>query len=134
MSKIRITNILIPSIKESFNDPINIKIDFDAYDILPNKLDWKIIYIGSANSCQYDQILENFSFPVEKVGYCSFGISVSPPDVSQIPSLEDLLGATLLMISVVYNGEEFFRCSYFVYNNFEDEAYIQSLGKPLSDI
>ena len=128
MSKIRITNILIPSVKENFEDNIKIKIDFDAYDILPNTLDWKIIYVGSANSCDYDQVLESFSFPVEQVGNCSFGVSVSPPNPKLIPSLEDLLGATLLMISVVYNGEEFFRCSYFVYNNFEDENYIQSLG------
>lgn len=129
MSKIRITNIYIPTVKEPFLSPINIKIDFEAFDILKEHLDWKIIYIGSANSCEYDQILENFSFPVTQKGPCSFGVSVTAPNHEMIPTFDDLLGATLLMISAMYNGREFFRCSYFVYNNFDDENYIQGLGK-----
>lgn len=32
------------------------------------------------------------------------------------------------MISAVYNEREFFRCSYFIYNNFEDERVLQNLG------
>jgi len=39
-----------------------------------------------------------------------------------IPTLDDLLGASAIMICAFYQGEEFFRCSYFVYNNYRDEV------------
>ena len=103
-------------------------IDFEAYAILEKHLEWKVIYIGSANSCEYDQVLESFSFPVEKLGSCNFNIDVRPPDHRLIPTLDDLLGATLLMISAIYDGREFFRCSYFVYNNFDDQGYSNTLS------
>ena len=129
MSKIRVTNICIPEVKSSFDTPIKVNIEFEALAPLAQDLNWKIIYIGSANSCKHDQILESFSFPVKKLGGYSFNVDVSPPDHKLVPSFDDLLGATLLMISAVYNEKEFFRCSYFVYNNFENEQIAKNIGK-----
>lgn len=53
-------------------------------------------------------------------------ITINPPDVQKIPSKEDLLSPTLLMFTVFYRRQEFFRCSYFVYNNYEDERHSRS--------
>ena len=128
MSKIRVTNISIPVVKSPFNSPLKVNIEFEAFSSLLQELQWKIIYIGSANSCEYDQVLESFSFPVKEIGHCSFQVNVAPPDHRLIPSFDDFLGATLLMFSAMYNDKEFFRCSYFVYNNFEDETVIQNMG------
>ena len=128
MSKIKVTNISIPVVKSPFNTSLKVNIEFEAFDSLSQDLQWKIIYIGSANSCEYDQILESFSFPVKEIGQCSFQVDVAPPDHRLIPSFDDFLGATLLMFSAMYNDNEFFRCSYFVYNNFENESVIQNFG------
>ena len=47
-------------------------------------------------------------------------LSINPPDPKKIPTKEDILSPTVLMITVFYRRQEFFRCSYFVYNNYED--------------
>ena len=46
---------------------------------------------------------------------------MNSPDPSKIPKLDDLLGASVMMISVSYKNNEYFRCSYFVYNNVKDD-------------
>jgi len=49
---------------------------------------------------------------------------LQPPNPNLIPSLDDLLGASVMMISASFKGQEFFWCSYFVYNNCKDENYL----------
>ena len=64
-----------------------------------------------------------------------FELSISPPNADKIPSKADLLGVTIMMITALYRRQEFFRCSYFVYNNYPDsfivpdkrEVYIEKI-------
>ena len=44
----------------------------------------------------------------------------------KIPSKEDLLGVTALIISVSYKKKEFFRCGYYVYNNYYEQELIEN--------
>lgn len=53
-------------------------------------------------------------------------IEVPPPDPTKIPDQSDILGVTLLMITALYRRQEFFRCSYFVYNNYEDQTMMSN--------
>lgn len=50
-----------------------------------------------------------------------FEMTVQPPDHTKIPA-KDILGVTVIMITAMYRRQEFFRCSYFVYNNYADDA------------
>ena len=50
-----------------------------------------------------------------------FEMTVQPPDHTKVPS-KDILGVTVIMITAMYRRQEFFRCSYFVYNNYSDDA------------
>ena len=59
---------------------------------------------------------------LDSPGTRSVDIEVEPPDPLKIPSVDDLVGATALMVCALYRSQEFFRCSYFVYNNFDDNA------------
>jgi len=52
-------------------------------------------------------------------------LSVDPPDPAKIPNESDLLGVTVLMLTALYRRQEFFRCSYFIYNNYEDESLVE---------
>ena len=81
-----------------------------------------VVYVGSASDSSYDQVLEHVTVSSLKKGFQVFELSVAPPDASKIPSKEDLLGVTLLMITVLYRRQEFFRCSYFVYNGYEEST------------
>lgn len=53
-------------------------------------------------------------------------LSVAAPDPSKVPRESDILGVTVLMITALYRRQEFFRCSYFIYNNYEDESLLDS--------
>lgn len=79
-----------------------------------------VIYVGSASDSQHDQVLEDVIVSSVKKGLQMFEMSVAPPDATKIPSQDDLLGVTLLMITALYRRQEFFRCSYFVYNNYKE--------------
>ena len=117
MSKIRVTNIMLNSNPEPFVSPINVQIYIDLLSKITNDLEIKVVYIGSAESSEFDQVLTNVSIPLKELGQCYFELSMNPPDIEKIPTIEDLLGPSVLMVCAFYNNQEFFRCSYFVYNN-----------------
>ena len=48
-------------------------------------------------------------------------VSVGHPDPFKFPNQSDVVGVTVMMITAFYRKQEFFRCSYFVYNNFTEE-------------
>lgn len=122
MQKIRITNILLCGDPESFSTPFRMEIFLESDGPLLNKLEWKVVYVGSAESSAFDQILDDIMVPIEFVGAQSFELAIEPPDPALIPSINDLLGPSVLMIAALYNDQEFFRASYFVYNNYIEEV------------
>lgn len=56
---------------------------------------------------------------------------MAAPDPKKIPNQSDILGVTVLMITALYRRQEFFRCSYFIYNNYEDESIAASASEVL---
>jgi len=60
MHPIQIDNITINNPKSHITTPIHIDITFSALDALPYPLTWKLIYVGSAFTETYDQVLEEF--------------------------------------------------------------------------
>ena len=117
MSKIRVTNILLNPAPEPFASKITVQIYVDLLAQIANDMEIRAIYIGSAESSEFDQILSQAFIPIKDLGQSYFELSMDAPDIEQIPTLEDLLGPSVLMVCALYNNQEFFRCSYFVYNN-----------------
>ena len=116
MEQVAVTEILVQNPKGWFLEPIKLKVNFSV--TLPlqkgnhsslKELEWKVIYVGSAESYEYDQLLEHFFMELPTKGSRTFEIEVDPPNASKIPSVEDLIGASVLMVSVFYRSQEFFR-------------------------
>ena len=67
MSVINILNISLLNNPDIFQSPFKIQIEFECLHALPDgknlisAIDWKIIYVGSANDEKHDQILDQFS-------------------------------------------------------------------------
>lgn len=78
--------------------------------MLNEELEWKVIYVGSAESYEHDQILEHFFMNLTSKGTRTFEIEIEPPDAARIPTVEDLIGASVMMVCVFYRSQEFFRC------------------------
>ena len=65
MSSINILNIIPKTTTSKFTDPFSFEIIFEVLSELKKEIEWKMIYIGSAEDKKYDQILETiwpFSF------------------------------------------------------------------------
>lgn len=83
-------------------------------------LEWKLIYVGSAEDETYDQVLESVLVGPVNVGNYRFVFQADPPDPSKIQE-EEIIGVTVLLLTCSYQGQEFIRVGYYVNNDYEDE-------------
>ncbi|KAK3036532.1 hypothetical protein RJ639_030973 [Escallonia herrerae] len=83
-------------------------------------LEWKLIYVGSAEDETYDQLLESVLVGPVNVGNYRFVFQADPPDPSKIRE-EDIIGVTVLLLTCSYLGQEFVRVGYYVNNDYDDE-------------
>ena len=71
---------------------------------MPGTFDWRIIYLGSPNDNQYDQIIDEFDMMDMPSGTMSFNTDSNAPDFNKIPAAE-ILGTSAILISVLYEGQ-----------------------------
>ncbi|KAK4347929.1 hypothetical protein RND71_034268 [Anisodus tanguticus] len=77
-------------------------------ELLPDYLEWKLIYVGSAEDETYDQLLESVFVGPVNVGTYRFVLQADPPDPARIHA-EDIIGVTVLLLTCSYVGREFIR-------------------------
>ena len=58
MAKVHVCNVLVLDNPAQFMSKLEFEITFECIEDLPEDLEWKIIYVGSAESEEYDQILD----------------------------------------------------------------------------
>lgn len=71
-------------------------------------LEWRVTYVGSAESDQHDQELECVLVGPVPVGMNKFVLHTEAPKPDNIP-IEDLLGVTVVLITCSYKSREFIR-------------------------
>ncbi|PNY04833.1 histone chaperone ASF1B [Trifolium pratense] len=111
MSAVNITNVTVLDNPASFLNPFQFEISYECLAALKDDLEWKLIYVGSAEDETYDQLLESVL-----VG----PVNADPPDPSKIRE-EDIIGVTVLLLTCSYLGQEFIRVGYYVNNDYDDE-------------
>ena len=58
MAKVHVCNVLVLDNPAQFMSKLEFEITFECIEDLPQDLEWKIIYVGSAESEEFDQILD----------------------------------------------------------------------------
>lgn len=86
-------------------------------------LEWKLTYVGSAQSDHYDQELDSLLVGPIPVGINKFVFEADPPDTKRIP-IDELLGVTVILLTCAYDGREFVRVGYYVNNEYESEELV----------
>ena len=76
--------------------------------------------MGSSENDSFDQQLEHFDVPIDSICQNKFNICVTAPDLSKLPSAEEVFDSTALCIIVKYDDREFFRCSFLISHNYND--------------
>lgn len=112
-------------------------------------MEFKIVYVGSAEDDRYDQVLDSimvgpvpvginkfvfqvsdypwqlianwclFTFHFARVSFFSFSNQTDAPNPALIPET-DLVGVTVVLIVCSYNEQEFVRVGYYVNNEYDD--------------
>jgi histone chaperone ASF1 len=82
-------------------------------------LEWKVLYVSSAENADQDQVLEEVMVGPVPVGVNKFVLQSAAPDVSQIPE-EDIIGVTVILITCTYREQEFVRVGYYVNNEYAE--------------
>jgi len=115
MSKVHVCNVVVCNNPAPFLDQLQFEITFDCIETLGDDLQWKIIYVGSAETEDYDQTLEQvFVGPVYE-GRHRFLFQANPPDTQKLPKdAADVIGLTLIMLTCSYRSKEFIRIGYYV--------------------
>jgi len=96
-------------------------ITFDCVEPgLKEELEWKLIYVGSADCEQNDQELDSILVGPVRVGKNRFKFEAPAPDPTKIPE-SDLLDVTVVLLTCSYKEQEFIRIGYYVHNEYEEE-------------
>lgn len=119
MAKVQIGNVLVLDNPSSFLNPFQFELTFECIEELKEDLEWKMIYVGSAESEEHDQVLDTIYVGPISEGRHMFVFLADPPDVSKIP-VEDALGVTVVLLTCSYRGQEFVRIGYFINNEYSD--------------
>jgi histone chaperone ASF1 len=120
MSAVNITNVAVLDNPTAFLNPFQFEISYECLVPLDDDLEWKLIYVGSAEDENYDQQLESVLVGPVNVGTYRFILQADPPDPSKIRE-EDIIGVTVLLLTCSYMGQEFMRVGYYVNNDYDDE-------------
>ncbi|EEB18202.1 Anti-silencing protein, putative [Pediculus humanus corporis] len=119
MAKVNIVNIVVLDNPSPFLNPFQFEITFDCIEELKEDLEWKMIYVGSAESEAYDQVLDTIYVGPIPEGRHMFVFQADPPDVSKIP-VADVLGVTVVLLTCCYRSQEFVRVGYYTNNEYSD--------------
>jgi len=119
MSKVQVVNVVVLDNPSAFSNPFQFEITFDCIEDLGEDLEWKIIYVGSAESEEYDQVLDTVYVGPIPEGRHMFVFQADPPDASKIP-MQDIVGVTVVLLTCSYKGNEFIRVGYYVNNEYND--------------
>ncbi|EDW79220.1 uncharacterized protein Dwil_GK13018 [Drosophila willistoni] len=133
MAKVHITNVVVLDNPSSFFNPFQFELTFECIEELKEDLEWKMIYVGSAESEEHDQVLDTIYVGPVPEGRHIFVFQADPPDVSKIPE-PDAVGVTIILLTCSYRGQEFVRVGYYVNNDYADQELRENPPpKPLFD-
>ncbi|KAI8995007.1 histone chaperone [Pilobolus umbonatus] len=120
MSLVNILNIQVLDNPTAFNNPFQFEITFECNAPLKDDLEWRMIYVGAAESSEYDQVLDSIMVGPIPVGVNKFIFSADAPKIELLPT-KDLLEVTVVLLSCLYNDKEFVRVGYYVNNEYTEE-------------
>lgn len=118
MSVVSLLGVNIVKNPTKFLDKFQLEITFECLEALSKDLEWKLTYVGSANSSDYDQELGDLLVGPIPVGVNKFLFEADAPNVSKLPASE-IMGVTVVLLTGAYDGREFVRVGYYVNNEYD---------------
>ena len=112
MSNIQLCSVVALNNPATFNSNLEFEITFDCIQAMPEDLEWSLIYVGSADSTEFDQVLDTIYVGPVPEGRHKFVFTTEPPNAAKIPASE-IVGVTVLLLTCSYKAQEFIRLVFF---------------------
>lgn len=128
MALVNVVNMVVLDNPTNFRNPFQFEITFECLQELEDDLEWKVIYVGSAEDMHADQVLDEILVGPVPVGVNKFVLQADAPDPASIPSA-DILGVTVVLVTCSYKEREFIRIGYYVNDEYAD-PYDPEVGPP----
>jgi len=119
MSIVNIRDVTFLNNPARFSDEYQFRVTFECIAPLKEDLEWKLIFVSSPDSEQYDQELDDCMVGPVPVGINSFTFSAPPPEPQKIPK-EDVLGVAAIILTASYKEQEFVRVGYYQNTEYDD--------------
>ncbi|KAL4856050.1 Histone chaperone asf1 [Chlorella vulgaris] len=133
MTAISVTSVNVLDNPSKVTNPLQFEIQYECMFDLADDLEWKLTYVGSAESEKYDQVLDTVFVGPVAPGQYRFVFQADPPTFDQIPP-DDIVGVTVILLTCSYKAQEFLRVGYYVNNEYtEDELRENPPDAPLLD-
>mmetsp|Transcript_7697 Transcript_7697/g.20961 ORF Transcript_7697/g.20961 Transcript_7697/m.20961 type:complete len:220 (-) Transcript_7697:74-733(-) len=120
MTAINVTSVNVLDNPSPVTNPLQFEIQYDCLYDLPDDLEWKLTYVGSAESEKYDQTLDAVYVGPVAPGQYRFVFQADPPNFAALPS-SDIVGVTIILLTCSYRNQEFLRVGYYVNNEYVEE-------------
>jgi len=104
MSIVNIRDVTFLNNPARFSDEYQFRVTFECIAPLKEDLEWKLIFVSSPDSEQYDQELDDCMVGPVPVGINSFTFSTPPPEPHKIPK-EDVLGVAAVILTASYKDQ-----------------------------
>ncbi|KAF8305577.1 histone chaperone [Clavulina sp. PMI_390] len=135
MSIVNIREVTFLNNPARFSDSYEFRVTFECIAPLKEDLEWKLIFVSSPDSEQFDQELDDCMVGPVPVGVNTFTFSAPPPEPSKIPK-EDVLGVAAIILTGSYKDQEFVRVGYYQNTEYDDPLMTEAWrdGKLKGDI
>merc|ERR1719379_2767579 len=120
MASINVTSVNVLDNPSLFSNPLQFEVSYECLYDLNDDLEWKLTYMGSAESERYDQVLDSVLVGPVVTGSYRFVFQADPPDPAKLP-VDDIVGVTAILLTCSYRGKEFIRVGYYLNNEYTDE-------------
>jgi len=120
MAAVSVTSVAVLNNPGLFTEPLQFEIQYECLTALAHDLEWRLTYVGSADSEEYDQVLDSILLGPIVPGQYKFVLQANAPDPNRLPR-DDIVGVTAILLTCLYTNKEFLRIGYFVNSDYPDE-------------
>ena len=101
MTAINISRVEVLNNPAPWNSPFAFEIEYECMTALQDDLEWKMIYVGSAESEKYDQVLDSVLVGPVYPGNYKFQFEGNAPDPTKLLQ-SDIVGLTVILLTCSY--------------------------------
>ena len=121
MGYLNITNMEFQEAGSRLEDPFVLDVKFDCMKDLSNRVEWRLLFVANPDDASQDQLLDSIEMAELEYGPKNFEWEVPAPDYRRLANPFDVFDTSVVMVVVLVDNFEFFRCSYLLSHEYETE-------------